>query len=284
MATSVRIVIPSRGANPGLEALLGDLEREMQGPSASHANVIIADQWGSAAANRNHGAEGAPEDWLLFIDDDVRLPDGWLALLKQAIDDPDAPDLLGGTVGSVRPRNWYSQAAEDFVIRHKQYPQGWYLVSAHLAIRTRAFTELGGFDESFATAGGEDWDLCSRAHRAGMTVGVRESIVCHHTNPTSWAELAARARAYGRGSVRTDGVTSSQTGENTTEPLAPETDPARQRTLPSRAIRWVAIEYAELRHRGRGRTRAARSTALYIPWMATYLRAQDRAAGILDKH
>lgn len=93
-------------------------------------------------------------------------------------------------MGSLWPHNWFSQAAEDFVIRHREYPEGWYLVAAHLLVRRNAFQRLNGFSSTLYR--GEDWDFCKRAHGLGMRVGVTSTVAVCHANPTSWRQLAAR--------------------------------------------------------------------------------------------
>lgn len=293
MAVSVRIVIPTRGPSPALSRLEADLDRERQAHPEIPVTVRVT-SGGSAAVNRNRGATGATEEWLQFLDDDLRLPPGWLSHLNTALSSPHAPDLLGGSVGSLQAGNWFSQAAEDFVVRHKEYPEGWYLVSAHLAVRRHVFEQLGGFDESFASAGGEDWDLCRRAHQLGFTVGVTDQVRCLHANPTNWRGLAARARAYGRSSIGLDGPTvdtaesetpSDNPPSSTSDPPPTHTDVQRtQRPLLRRVASWPVTEYRTLRRQGRSRRRSARSTALYVPWMAIYLRERHRIASAQRDH
>jgi hypothetical protein len=275
------IIIPTRGPSPALSALERDVARECAARPDIPVELRVI-SGGSAARNRNQGALGAHAQWLQFLDDDVRLPSGWLTNLDRNLRAPDAPDLLGATIGSQRPRNWYSQAAEDFVVRNKEYPEGWYLVSAHMTVRLSAFEQLGGFDESFGSAGGEDWDLCRRAHALGLPIGVMSDVHCLHANPTRWSQLAARARAYGAASVTLDPPPQALTSD-TSAPPSQDVNPdgirvEGSRALPVRAGTWVSGEYRTLRRLGRGRLRAARSTALYVPWMATYLRARHRIA------
>lgn len=279
----MRIIIPTRGANAGLEALLTDLDRELQSRVGAAVAVSVEDRGANAAENRNLAAREASEEWFQFIDDDVRLPHGWLEALLNELEAPDVPDLLGGDVRSQHPHNWFSQAAEDFVVRHKEYPEGWYLVSAHLAVKRAAFAQLGGFDEGFASAGGEDWDLCRRAHALGLRVGVSDAVVCMHDNPRSWSQLVARAHSYGRANASLDEATPAHAAAVTAEAATERQRPAERRPTTGRALRWAAAEYRSLRRRGRGPVRALRSTALYVPWMATYLRSQRNATVIIAK-
>ena len=67
------------------------------------------------------------------------------------------------------------------MIRHKEYPNGWHLVSAHLFVRDLVLRELEEFSERLDVAGGEDWDLSKRAHSQGLTVGISEFVKVFET-------------------------------------------------------------------------------------------------------
>jgi GT2 family glycosyltransferase len=301
----IQVVIPTASLGPRLDGLLADLARELAGTDAvqvtvadahavydltpellgtgPHTEHVQPSPVNGPAVNRNRGAHAATADWLVFLDDDVRLPAGWFAGLSAALADPACPDLLGGGIASQHPRNWFSQAAEDFVVRHRRYPEGWYLAAAHLAVRRTAFRTLDGFTTEY-DYGGEDWDLCRRAHAAGLTVGVTDRASVAHANPRTWAQLALKARQYGTANAVLDAALAAGPADAPLERTAAEAaghEPSaapRRGPMPVRAARWVASEYRLLRTQGRGRLRATRSTALYVPWMATYLRAAAGAA------
>lgn len=264
MLPSLRAIVPTRSPESAAR-VGGELERELaEWPGAS----IILATGRTPASNRNAGAEGSSEEWLVFVDDDIHLPPGWGSTLATALQRADA-DLLGGAIRSTVAGNLFANAAEDFVIRNKRYPEGWYLVSAQLAVRASAFRALGGFDERLVTH--EDWDLCRRAHSAGLTVDVDISWWCMHQNPTTWRGLMSRAAAYGAGDQHVVDTSSSI-------PATPTRQRADRSPVIRRAATWPMRQYAEIRGLGRSRTRSAISTALCVPWTVAYLRAQ-RAAG-----
>lgn len=312
MGEQILVVIPTAALGAGLDGLLSDLRREISRAPVDRVIVRVADAvavydltpeltgrgervtrgWPSPdngpAINRNRGADGADAPWLVFLDDDVRLPPGWLDRLEQVLDHPDAADLIGGGIGSQQPGNWFSQAAEDFVVRHREYPEGWYLAAAHLAVRHTAFAALGGFRVDF-DYGAEDWDLCRRAHHAGLRVDVTDAVWVAHANATSWGQLATKAHQYGRANARFDQATAVRHGRRVDPPnrtkqtAADSPRTSHSGSLPVRALKWVTTEYRTLRKQGRGPVRAARSTALYVPWMATYLRALRVASATMGE-
>ena len=288
------VVIPTRCFDSRADDLLDDLRRELAPFAAMVGRIVAADDqavtdvrdrllgtggesrfaWPSPvngpAVNRNRGARDSHATWLAFLDDDVRLPPGWgQALVNVLLSDPPL-DLFGGRLDSLRPHNWFSQASEDFVVRHRRYPEGWYLASAHVVVRRDAYQLLDGFSEAFAYCG-EDWDLCKRAHTLGLRVGVEPSVIVRHANPTNWRQLALKAQQYGRANADLDSVAI----ENVVE--APESA-GGQLPSPGRALRWLRHEYRILRDAGRGRWRSTHSVALYIPWMIIYLRAQSSSS------
>jgi len=220
----------------------------------------------SAAVNRNRGALNGEAAWISFLDDDVRLPPGWLREVESVLAQDPPYDIFSGLIGSTRPQNVYSQAAEDFVIRHKKYGAEWFLVGAMLFVRRSAFQAIGGFNESFPGAGGEDWDFCSRAHHLHLRVGVIDSITCKHANPTTFAELMRRATSYGSSEPQSSSPADAD--------APPTNEVTGNMSLLFRGAIWPAREYLSLRSRGRTHSRSFVSTALYVPWMARYLWAR----------
>lgn len=291
--TTLDVIIPTARFGPRTDGLLSDLARELHPHRERVKRVVVVDDcavsdvspqllrdgvakvtaWpndrNGPAVNRNRGARDSEADWLIFLDDDVRLTVGWGGQLVSLLDDNGGADLIGGRIGSQRPRNWFSQAAEDFVVRHRQYPEGWYLAAAHLLVRHEAFDSLGGFNETFKY-GGEDWDFSQRAHALGLSVTVNDDISVLHANATTWPELALKARQYGTANGDLDHEALQTTGE------APAGSGGKLPN-PSRAVGWLSSEYQLLRRQGRSRVRSARTMAIYVPWMVAYLRAQRKS-------
>jgi GT2 family glycosyltransferase len=301
---SLQVVIPTTGRSPDLNDLVLDLRREaLRSPSVSLRITIVDDGSGTefnfpredqalpieivwnpqsqgAAAARNLGAARSDSDWIAFIDDDVRLPLGWLDSLGTLLTSSKA-DMIGGEVKSLEERNWFSQASEDFIVRHKEYPEGWYLVSAHLFCRRQAFEVLNGFRADLFNrgCGSEDWDLSRRAHSAGLSIEISNAVQCRHRNPTNAKDFMYRARSYGATSRLLDEPGSeSLTDSSRTSDADPPPDSSKVSYLHliHRAGTWPLREYRTLRGLGRSRTRAFRNTLLYVPWMAQYLRSRQK--------
>lgn len=299
----VDVVIPTARFGDRVAGLLGDLQRELRPFTEQVGRIVVVDDqavtdvrsvllsdgpaaitaWPSdsngPAINRNRGARDAQSTWLVFLDDDVRLERGWGATAIPLLKASEEAQIIGGAIGSQHPRNWFSQASEDFVVRHREYPEGWYLAAAHLFVRTTAFKELGGFDTTYAY-GAEDWDFCRRAHARGIAVEALTAPAVAHANPTTWRQLRLKAEQYGRANATFDRAPVPASAGEPTNNLPQSAAPGPEAGFPGpiRGGRWARDEYRLLRNNGRGRFRSLHSVALYIPWMAVYLRAQARGA------
>lgn len=122
------------------------------------------------AANRNHGARAATSEWIAFIDDDCEPQPGWLDALAAASSDADV----------IEGRTLAPGATDSPFEEHVENERGGSLWSCNLAVRRAAFEQLGGFDEDFAEAGGEDMEFAWRVARAGLRVRFAPQALVHH--------------------------------------------------------------------------------------------------------
>ncbi len=180
------IIVPTRH-RPEL------LARCLRGLAGSDAEVIVTDDGRDAttrhllerefpgvhwvagprrgpAANRNHGAWAASGDWLAFVDDDCEPQSGWIAALAQAAGEADV----------VEGRTLAPGATDSPWEEHVENPSGGVLWSCNLAVHRDAFLRLGGFDEDFLEAGGEDMEFAWRVARSGWRVRFAPDALVHH--------------------------------------------------------------------------------------------------------
>jgi GT2 family glycosyltransferase len=158
------------------------------------------------AAARNRGASRARGSLLAFTDDDC-LPDpDWLAVLAEQAERRPG-HLIGGRTVNLLPHNPYAAASQQLVSYLYEYASGvagearWasFFTSNNLAVPAEAFRELGGFDETFPLAAGEDRDFCARWSEAGRpSVYVPEARVGHR-HPLDARRFWRQHWNYGRG-------------------------------------------------------------------------------------
>ena len=171
------------------------------------------------AGGRNAAAGVAIEtfepDYLLFLDNDLELREGFIRAMRGPFDSDDRlaqtqakllfshePERLNDG-GGCRIQFWLgrTQPLGYGEIDRGQYDRPARCVAGGGAMMVRAevFRRLAGFDEAFSPTGPEDLDFSLRAYEAGYhAVFVPEAVAYHtpsHTRPTTYS-AALRVRHW----------------------------------------------------------------------------------------
>jgi glycosyltransferase involved in cell wall biosynthesis len=164
--------------------------------------VSLAEQQGLNAA-RNAGIKAARSELLVFIDQDIDAPPGWLdALLEGAREYPEC-EVFGGPIRARLeggPRGCGREPAPittlDAGTDDCDVPLVW---GANMAIRRSAFERLGSFDEVLHGRGNEeDWQFLYT--RGGGRIRYLARAGLDHRRAAPDARLSVLARhAYGQG-------------------------------------------------------------------------------------
>jgi glucosyl-dolichyl phosphate glucuronosyltransferase len=205
--------------------------------------TIVTNKYGRGASSaRNTGAQCADTPFVAFLDDDVRIQEGWLSRLLEPFADPAVVGTGGGVVArwqAGRP-GWFPEEF-DWVVgasyrgmptRRSAVRNVW---SENMAVRAEVFHAVGGFRAGFGKIGDrsrpEDTDLCIRMSARlaeAKWVYVPDAVTEHHV-PVRRASLSffiRRSFAEGRGKVEMSHLLGRQ------EKLRNEKDYLR-RTLPA---------------------------------------------------
>jgi glycosyltransferase involved in cell wall biosynthesis len=123
------------------------------------------------AANRNHAANIAKGDWLIFLDDDCLPQSAWFENYEISIRNNISLILEGKTIAN-SPKQSYDQVSPINLVGGK-------LWSCNFAIQKKLFFTLNGFDEKYPFSTMEDIDFKERAKLVSNFCFLNESVVVH---------------------------------------------------------------------------------------------------------
>ena len=202
------VVVVDDGSPEPLDAVVG--------PFAGALDLDLVRQVNAGpAAARNVGAAHAAGRYLAFTDDDCEPHPGWLAAFAAAF--ARAPDaLLGGHVENALPQNPFAEATQilvDHLAAHADRAvAARFFPSNNVAVAREAFGALGGFDEAFPLAAGEDRDLCDRWTRAGGRLVRVPDAVVGHAHALTLAGYWRQHLHYGRGAYHVHRLLAERSG------------------------------------------------------------------------
>lgn len=159
----------------------------------------------------NRGASHASGEYVVFLNNDTQVLEGWLDELIDTFDREPLAGLVGSRLvypdGSLQESGgiifndgsgWNygrDQNAEDpkyHFLRESDYVSG-----ACIALKTKYFHELGAFDERYAPAYYEDTDLAFRVRESGHKVFIQpQSVIVHYEGVTSGTDTSSGTKKY----------------------------------------------------------------------------------------
>ncbi|MFU8878595.1 MAG: glycosyltransferase, partial [Wenzhouxiangellaceae bacterium] len=159
----------------------------------------------------NRGAKKAAGQWLVFLNNDTRVTDGWLdALINTFAEYPDA-GIVGGKLvfgdGTLQEAGgiifadgsgWnYGRGDDPGRPDYGFVCEADYVSGACLAIERERFLALGGFDRHFLPAYYEDTDLCFKVRAQGLKILYQPAAsVIHYEGGTSGTDESAGIKQH----------------------------------------------------------------------------------------
>lgn len=187
----------------------------------AHVRYVREDRPGLSHA-RNAGIEAATGEVIAFTDDDVELPEDWIARLAAPFTDPE----VAGVTGLVLPADLSGEAAclfefgiggFGYVLHRRRFdrdylrtswwrpPDVWKMgAGANMAVRRAALADVGLFDPRLgagASGCSEDSEFWFRLLRAGHVCIYDPAAVVFHIHRGDRPALFRQLRAYARGHV-----------------------------------------------------------------------------------
>lgn len=175
--------------------------------SNDRVTVLESSENAGPAAARNRGWRVASADTVLFTDDDCLVPNDWVERLTDGFEPG-----IGAVGGPLLPTpGELERSAFARLHRHRNevvydLPAGEAVGdetlpmsgTANVAYRREALQAVGGFDESFPTAAGEDADLQKRVVDAGYRMKYVPVEVEHNVH-YDWEAFVSRSKRHGAG-------------------------------------------------------------------------------------
>ncbi|HEY9205830.1 MAG TPA: glycosyltransferase [Candidatus Methanoperedens sp.] len=184
----VSVIVPTKNSIDTIEMCLKSIKNQ----TYPHIEVIVVDNYSEdntadaarkyaavffkgpeRSAQRNHGAEKARGEYLVFIDSDMELNP---KVIEECI-----YEISGAGVGAVVIPE--VSVGEGFWAHCKALERSCYLgdetIEAARFFEKNIFLRMGGYDETM-DGGGEDWDLPHRVKKAGYKIGRIDSLILHH--------------------------------------------------------------------------------------------------------
>lgn len=159
----------------------------------------------------NLGASRASGEYLIFLNNDTIVNDGWLDALCETLERDPGIGIVGsrllfadGVLQEAGGVIWRDGSAWNWGRgQDKSHPtysfmkDADYVSGAALMIRKKLFEELGGFDEFYSPAYYEDTDLCFRVRAAGYRVVVQpKSTIIHLEGRSNGTSTSAGLKRF----------------------------------------------------------------------------------------
>jgi GT2 family glycosyltransferase len=183
--TVVSVVVPTRNRAQRLRALLESLAAQDFGDF----EVVVAD---------NASGDDTQDVLVVSTDDDCVAPPQWLATLAAA----HARDREAVVQGRTEPDPREAAALSAFARSQAASGPGPWFQTCNIAYPRALLERLGGFDEYFSDAAGEDTDLGWRAVESGARVVYEPAALNWHAVHTPGALALVRGAQKWRMGVR----------------------------------------------------------------------------------
>lgn len=179
-APSFEVVVVDNGSVDATKDSVGEYARHF--PAVRYVAVPQPNR-GKA---RNRGVGAARGRYLLFCDDDVLLPERWIAA-HAAAHDRGAERVVNGPILNV------PSSADRPKPKPASYSRA-FLCTCNASLSKAAFLRAGGFDETFDLYGWEDTDLGVRLRLAGLRWKFAWEAYLWHVKPPEENTLAVESR------------------------------------------------------------------------------------------
>jgi glycosyltransferase involved in cell wall biosynthesis len=175
-----------QGTTPETEIVVvdnGSLD-ETRGVAEKHGARYVHEPVANRGRARNRGVAEATGSLLLFVDDDVIVPAGFIAVHARVHDDSVFPRVVSGPIINVAgPSDRPSPGPANY--------SGAFFCTCNVSVRKSALEAVGGFDEQFDLYGWEDTELGLRLRAFDVARSFAWDAYLWHIKPPQTESIEA---------------------------------------------------------------------------------------------
>jgi len=212
------VIVVDDGGGGVLDAVVGTVRDSL-------AVTLLRQSHVGPSGARNAGAKRAKGEYLVFTADDCMPAVNWLSTLAiRAAAEPDS--AVGGAIINAFPDNHYSTATHLLI----EYLYSYYnalpgaaqfFTPNNLAVPADCYHAIGGFNESFVRATGEDREFCDRLTRHGYRMLYAPEVIVTHAHPLTFRAFVRQHFNYGRGTFTYRAMQATlKAGQMSLEPMS----------------------------------------------------------------
>lgn len=181
------LIVVDNGSTDETRAFLKDFAERNP-----NVKLVFNDKNLGFAGGCNQGLALARGEYLLLLNNDVVLTEGWLTKMRRPMERDPSIGIVGPRSNKVSGEQILLDATYQSVGELHQYArnrsrkhagQGHHapmVVGFVLLMPARLVAEIGGLDTRFGTGNFEDDDFCYRAQLAGWKIWVADDVFIHH--------------------------------------------------------------------------------------------------------